>query len=114
MTTRLVVLRPRPAVRSVPFSRPSSSRPSSSRSSSSGSSSSGSSSSGSSVPSSGSSWVPVVVEWDAVRGLHVARCARCADCFTSSRVDQVEDWAASHRCDAELAALLAEISGWAA
>ncbi|GAA4139521.1 hypothetical protein GCM10022416_25850 [Actinomadura keratinilytica] len=58
--------------------------------------------------------MPVAVEWDAVRGLHVARCGRCAECFTSSRVDEVEDWAAAHRCDAELAALLAEVSGRAA
>jgi hypothetical protein len=29
-------------------------------------------------------------------------------------VDEVEDWAAAHRCDAELAALLAEVSGRAA
>ncbi|MEU6036938.1 hypothetical protein ABZ801_16175 [Actinomadura sp. NPDC047616] len=53
----------------------------------------------------------MTVEWDAVRGLHVARCARCADCFSSSHVDLVEDWAATHRCDAELAALLAAVSG---
>ncbi|GAA4078949.1 hypothetical protein [Actinomadura miaoliensis] len=103
MTTRLDVRprsvlssRPRPAVRPVPSSsRPSSSRPSSPRSS---------------VPSSGSSWAPVV-EWDAVRGLHVARCVRCVEFFTSSRLDLVEDWATTHRCDAELAALLAHIAG---
>lgn len=89
MTTCLTVLRPRAArssrpcraVRPVPSSRPS------------------------------SSWAPVAVEWDAVRGLHVARCVRCAEYFTAPRVDQVEDWAASHRCDAELAALLAAVTG---
>ncbi|MBX6767199.1 MAG: hypothetical protein IRY90_08610 [Actinomadura rubrobrunea] len=53
----------------------------------------------------------MTVEWDAVRGLHVARCVRCAEYFTAPRVDQVEDWAASHQCDAELAALLAAVTG---
>jgi hypothetical protein len=92
MTARLIVLRPRPvpAARSVPFS---SSQPSAR----------------SPVPSSWS--VPLVrVEWDGVRGLNIARCSRCADSFTSTRVDAVEEWAATHRCDAELAALLAEIT----
>jgi len=89
MTTCLTILRPRAArssrprraVRPAPSSRPS------------------------------SSWAPVTVEWDVVPGLHVARCVRCADSFTSSRIDQVEDWAATHRCDAELAALLAAVTG---
>ena len=96
MTTRVIVLRPRfvPSSRPRPAARPGSS-----------------SSSRPSVPSSSSFRVPVTVEWDGVRGLHVARCVRCAECFTSSRVDLVEDWAATHRCDAELAALLANIVG---
>jgi hypothetical protein len=56
-----------------------------------------------------SSWDvwPVGVEWDEFRSLHVARCQRCAESFASSSCGEVDDWADTHRCDAELAALLA-------
>jgi hypothetical protein len=56
-----------------------------------------------------SSWDvwPVGVEWDEFLSLHVARCQRCADSFASSRSGEVDDWADTHRCDAEMAALLA-------
>ncbi|CND87031.1 Uncharacterised protein [Mycobacterium tuberculosis] len=50
---------------------------------------------------------PVGVEWDEFRSLHVARCQRCADSFASPSCGEVDDWADTHRCDAELAALLA-------
>jgi hypothetical protein len=50
---------------------------------------------------------PVGVEWDEFLSLHVARCQRCAESFASSRPGEVDDWADTHRCDAEMAALLA-------
>ncbi|MFB4311950.1 hypothetical protein [Actinomadura sp. GTD37] len=55
-----------------------------------------------------SSWDvwPVGVECDEFRSLHLARCQRCADSFASSSGGEVDDWADSHWCDAELAALL--------
>ncbi|WP_157407782.1 hypothetical protein [Actinomadura atramentaria] len=56
----------------------------------------------------------VRVERDDVRGLHVARCERCAEFFASSRPDEAEDWADAHRCDPELAALLADPAAWRA
>ncbi|MFI0450716.1 hypothetical protein [Actinomadura sp. 6N118] len=62
-----------------------------------------SSSSGTAVP------VPVV-EWDGVRGLHIAHCPRCTDTHTSSLFDQTEQWADTHHCDPELAALLAHVT----
>ncbi|MFI0406116.1 hypothetical protein [Actinomadura sp. 3N508] len=70
------------------------------------------SSSSPSRPSPVSSWDvwPVGVEWDEFRSLHIARCQRCADSFTSSRTGEVDDWADTHRCDPELAALLALIT----
>ncbi|MDL4776356.1 hypothetical protein [Actinomadura xylanilytica] len=49
---------------------------------------------------------PVRVEWDGPRGLHVAQCGRCTDSFTSSRPAEIDEWADTHRCDVELAALL--------
>ncbi|GAA3952689.1 hypothetical protein GCM10023085_38990 [Actinomadura viridis] len=62
-----------------------------------------------------SSWAssavpPVILGWDDVRGLHIARCERCADSFASDIAGEVEDWAELHRCDAELAALLALVT----
>ncbi|MFC5748337.1 hypothetical protein [Actinomadura rugatobispora] len=62
-----------------------------------------------------SSWAspavpPVAVGWDAFRSLHLARCEMCADSFASSRADEVDQWADTHRCDLELVALLAEIT----
>jgi hypothetical protein len=89
MVVRVRVLRPRPRPRFVAVPSPSSS-----------------SSSGSlSVVSSWDVW-PVGVEWDEFRSLHLARCQRCADSFASSSCGEVDDWADTHRCDAELAALL--------
>ncbi|WP_131740279.1 hypothetical protein [Actinomadura roseirufa] len=96
MTVRIRVLRPRPRPRFVAVPSPSSgsSSPSSSRSPR------------LSAVSSWDVW-SVGVEWDEGRSLHVARCKRCADSFASSRLGEVDDWADSHRCDPELAALLA-------
>lgn len=95
MVARVRALRPRPRPRFVAVPSPSSpSVPSSS---------------GSSRSSAVSSWDvwPVGVEWDEFRSLHVARCQRCADSFASEFCGEVNDWADAHRCDAELAALLA-------
>ncbi|MGK5557670.1 hypothetical protein ACSNOI_39285 [Actinomadura kijaniata] len=52
----------------------------------------------------------VCIDWDAVRGLYVARCARCVDAFTATTFDQADAWAAAHRCDVELVALLASLT----
>ncbi|URN07693.1 hypothetical protein LUW74_32945 [Actinomadura madurae] len=98
MVARIRVLRPRPRPRFVAFPSPSSP-----------SSSSWSPSSGSSRLSAVSSWdvCPVGVEWDDFRSLHIARCQQCADTFASTRPGEVDDWADGHRCDPEMAALLA-------
>lgn len=87
MVARVRALRPRPRPRFVALASPS--------------------------PSSGSSrsasvwdvW-PVGVEWDEFRSLHVARCHQCAESFASSSPVQADEWAAGHRCDPELVALL--------
>ncbi|MFI0480501.1 hypothetical protein [Actinomadura sp. 9N215] len=96
MTVRVLALRPRPRPRFVAVSSGSSSP----------------SSAVSSRPSPVSSWDvwPVGVEWDEFGSLHVARCQRCADSFASSRAAEVDDWAEVHRCDVELAALLALVT----
>lgn len=98
MAARVRALRPRPRPRFSVFPSPSSP--------------SGSSSSGSSRSSVVSSWDvwPVGVEWDEFRSLHIARCQRCADSFTSSSCSDVDHWADAHRCDPELAALLALVT----
>ncbi|HEU5027391.1 MAG TPA: hypothetical protein VFV01_20900 [Spirillospora sp.] len=85
MAARIRVLRPRPRTRFAVVPSPSS------------------------RPSSVSSWDvwPVGVEWDEFLSLHIARCQRCAESFASSRSGEVDDWADTHRCDAELATLLA-------
>jgi hypothetical protein len=59
-----------------------------------------------------SSWDvwPVNVEWDEFGSLHIARCQRCADSFTSTRAGELDDWADSHACDPELAALMAFVT----
>ncbi|QXJ23621.1 hypothetical protein AGRA3207_004803 [Actinomadura graeca] len=59
-----------------------------------------------------SSWEvwPVGVEWDEFRSLHIARCQCCAESFTSSRSGEADGWADTHRCDPELAALLALVT----
>ncbi|WP_152563791.1 hypothetical protein [Actinomadura welshii] len=95
MGARIRVLRPRPRPRPRFVAVPS---PSSS-----------SSLSSSSSPSAVSSWDvwPIGVEWDEFRSLHVARCQRCADSFASSSSTETDDWADTHLCDPEMAALLA-------
>ena len=81
-----------------------------------------SSSSWSSWPSSGSSrrpvsswdvW-PVGIQWEEFGSLHIARCQRCADSFTSTRLSEVDAWAQAHACDPELAELLAHVTRRAA
>ncbi|WP_242888064.1 hypothetical protein [Actinomadura litoris] len=96
MPARIRVLRPRPARRRPRFAvvpAPSS----------------GSSPSRSASVSSWDVW-PVGVEWDEFRSLHIARCQRCAESFASSRAAEVDGWADAHRCDTELAALLALVT----
>ena len=50
-----------------------------------------------------------VVEWDEYRGVHVAVCDRCCETLDAVRLDQAHQWADTHDCDPELAALLAEV-----
>jgi hypothetical protein len=50
------------------------------------------------------------VEWDGVRGLYVAVCDRCCETLSTDRSDQADEWAETHTCDPELAALLAAIT----
>jgi hypothetical protein len=50
-----------------------------------------------------------VVEWDTFRGLHAAVCGRCCESLDALTVEQAHQWAENHRCDPELAALLAEV-----
>ncbi|WP_148233088.1 MULTISPECIES: hypothetical protein [Thermomonospora] len=52
-----------------------------------------------------------VVEWDGIRGLHLASCRRCAETFTTTSATQAYGWADAHECDRELAALLAKVCG---
>jgi hypothetical protein len=52
----------------------------------------------------------VRVVWDELRDLDVAVCDSCAESFASSRPGEVDGWADAHRCDAELAALLALVT----
>lgn len=56
----------------------------------------------------------VSVEWDPINSLYIGVCTRCTDHLTTDSLDQVEQWASSHDCDPELAALLAEITHGAA
>ncbi|WP_146087616.1 hypothetical protein [Thermomonospora echinospora] len=100
MTARVIVLRPRrltrPPVRPRPVParpRPVPVRPLPSRRP------------GSSV------LVGPVVEWDGVRGLHTATCGRCAETMTAVSAGRAYGWAEDHECDAELAALLADLTG---
>lgn len=102
MPVRVLAVRPRPRPARRPGVVP---VPSSSGSPSRWSSAS---SRPSAVPSSPSPVVPPVrVGWDELRGLDVAVCSACAESFASSCVAEVDEWAEVHRCDAELAALLA-------
>lgn len=50
----------------------------------------------------------VRVSFDDTRGVHVAACARCAESESaySGGLGWLLDWAETHRCDPELAALL--------
>ncbi|SEG91072.1 hypothetical protein SAMN04489712_12828 [Thermomonospora echinospora] len=52
-----------------------------------------------------------VVEWDGVRGLHIATCDRCADTMTAVSAGRAYRWVEDHECDPELAALLANLTG---
>jgi hypothetical protein len=52
----------------------------------------------------------VAVEWDGVRGVYIAVCHRCCESLTTERFDQAHDWADTHTCDPELAALLTDIT----
>jgi hypothetical protein len=54
---------------------------------------------------------PVSVEWDEGRGMYVAVCRRCMEWMFTERFEQAHVWGDEHRCDAELAALLAEVLG---
>jgi hypothetical protein len=60
--------------------------------------------------------VPVLVsvEWDEGRGMYLAACNRCCESATLHLHDDADAWAETHRCDPELAALLAIITGHAA
>jgi hypothetical protein len=61
--------------------------------------------------------VPVLVsvEWDEARGLYAMACERCCESATTHRLEDADAWAETHRCDPELAALLAAVlSGTAA
>ncbi|GAA0349497.1 hypothetical protein NE235_36430 [Actinoallomurus spadix] len=51
---------------------------------------------------------PVQVTFDDTRGVHVAACDRCAETESaySGGLGWLLDWAETHRCDPELAALL--------
>ena len=104
MVARVHAPRPRPRPRFTVVPSPSS--PSGSSSSDPSRPSSGSSRSSRSVVSSWDVW-PVGIDWDEFGSLHIARCQRCADSFTSPSCDEVDNWADTHRCDPELAALLA-------
>ncbi|WP_157430967.1 hypothetical protein [Actinomadura macra] len=85
MTARSLPARPRPRPGFVPVSAP--------------------------VSSCSSSAVSAVrVGWDDLRSLDVAVCGRCAESMASPRAGEVDDWADAHRCDAELAALLALVT----
>jgi hypothetical protein len=52
---------------------------------------------------------PVSVEWDDGRATYVVVCERCTESLITERLDQAHNWADEHRCDPELAALLAEV-----
>ena len=52
---------------------------------------------------------PVSVEWDEGRGMYVAVCRRCLEWLFTERIEQAHTWSDEHRCDPELAALLAEV-----
>ena len=53
--------------------------------------------------------VLVSVEWDDARGLYLAACERCCESATTHHLDEADAWAEDHRCDPELAALLATV-----
>ncbi|WP_433180635.1 hypothetical protein [Actinoallomurus sp. CA-150999] len=51
---------------------------------------------------------PVRLAFDDTRGVHVAACARCAETESAypDALGWLLDWADTHHCDPELAALL--------
>ena len=53
--------------------------------------------------------VPVSFEWDEGRDLYVVACDRCCESTTMYRLEDADGWAETHRCDPELAALLATV-----
>ncbi len=53
--------------------------------------------------------VPLSVEWDEGRGLYVLACDRCCESATMYWLEDTDEWAETHRCDPELAALLAVV-----
>jgi hypothetical protein len=53
--------------------------------------------------------VLVSVEWDDARALYVAACDGCCETATTHHLTDAETWADEHRCDPELAALLATV-----
>jgi hypothetical protein len=53
--------------------------------------------------------LPVSVEWDEGRGLYLVACDRCCESTTTYRLEDADGWAETHRCDPELAALLATV-----
>jgi hypothetical protein len=52
----------------------------------------------------------VWVEWDYGRCFYVAGCDRCAETITLTLLADAHEWAETHRCDPELAALLSTIT----
>jgi hypothetical protein len=51
----------------------------------------------------------VSVEWDEGRGMYVAVCRRCMEWLFTESFEQAHAWSDEHRCNPELAALLAEV-----
>lgn len=53
---------------------------------------------------------PVTVEWDSIEEVYNAICVRCTEGLSTPRLDLAHNWAETHRCDPELAALLAAVT----
>ena len=52
---------------------------------------------------------PVRIIFDDVSGVHAAVCRHCTESSYTDSVGWLLDWADQHRCDPELAALLAAV-----